>query len=99
MEKTLDLSEHVAEFLEVKERYKSLQLERKKSNLMFSFCALHHQSAVCAFGSLQQNIIIIVLFTYLFLKHKYKFHKYKFRNASLQIKVIVLNKNMFSGGL
>ena len=31
MEKTLDLSEHVAEFLEVKERYKSLQLERKKS--------------------------------------------------------------------
>ena len=51
MEKTLDLSEHVAEFLEVKERYKSLQLERKKSNLMFSFCALHHQSAVCAFIS------------------------------------------------
>ena len=31
MEKTLDLSEHVPEFLEVKERYKTLQLERKKA--------------------------------------------------------------------
>ena len=38
--------------------------------------------------------LLLLLFTYLFCKHKYKF-----TNTSLQIKVIILNKNMFAGGL
>ena len=40
------------------------------------------------------SFYLFILFTYLFRKHKYKF-----TNTSLQIQVIILNKNMFAGGL